>query len=26
VQEVSSRNHWDAPFGIEVPQPLWPAA
>jgi nitroreductase len=25
VHEVSSRNHWDAPFGIEVPQPLWPA-
>lgn len=24
VQEVSSRNHWDAPFGVEVPQPLWP--
>lgn len=24
VHEVSSRNHWDAPFGIEVPQPLWP--
>ena len=23
VHEVSSRNHWDAPFGIEVPQPLW---
>src|SRR6201992_1785290 len=20
VQEVSSRNHWDAPFGVEVPQ------
>jgi nitroreductase len=24
VQEVSSRNHWGAPFGVEVPQPLWP--
>ncbi|OBI32428.1 nitroreductase [Mycobacterium sp. E1386] len=24
VHEVSSRNHWDAPFGAEVPQPLWP--
>jgi nitroreductase len=24
VHEVSSRNRWDAPFGIEVPQPLWP--
>lgn len=24
VQEVSSRNHWDSPFGVEVPQPLWP--
>jgi len=24
VQEVSSRNHWEAPLGIEVPQPLWP--
>ncbi len=24
VHEVSSRNHWDAPFGVEVPQPLWP--
>jgi nitroreductase len=24
VQEVSSRNHWDGPFGVEVPQPLWP--
>ncbi|OBK42513.1 nitroreductase family protein [Mycobacterium kubicae] len=24
VQEVSSRNHWNAPFGVEVPQPLWP--
>ncbi|BBZ32068.1 nitroreductase family protein [Mycolicibacterium confluentis] len=24
VQEVSSRNRWDAPFGVEVPQPLWP--
>ncbi|SRX94751.1 nitroreductase [Catenulispora acidiphila DSM] [Mycobacterium shimoidei] len=25
VHEVSSRNHWDSPFGVEVPQPLWPA-
>ncbi len=25
VHEVSSRNRWDAPFGVEVPQPLWPA-
>jgi nitroreductase len=25
VHEVSSRNHWDEPFGIEVPQPLWPS-
>jgi hypothetical protein len=24
VQEVSSRNRWGAPFGVEVPQPLWP--
>lgn len=24
VHEVSSRNQWDAPFGVEVPQPLWP--
>ena len=24
VQEVSSRNHWGASFGVEVPQPLWP--
>jgi nitroreductase len=24
VHEVSSRNRWDAPFGVEVPQPLWP--
>jgi nitroreductase len=24
VHEVSSRNRWDAPFGKEVPQPLWP--
>lgn len=24
VHEVSSRNHWDDPFGVEVPQPLWP--
>jgi nitroreductase len=23
VHEVSSRNRWGAPFGIEVPQPLW---
>jgi nitroreductase len=25
VHEVSSRNHWDAPFGVEVPEPLWRA-
>jgi nitroreductase len=24
VHEVSSRNGWDRPFGVEVPQPLWP--
>ncbi|OMC17195.1 nitroreductase family protein [Mycobacterium sp. SP-6446] len=24
VHEVSSRNSWGKPFGIEVPQPLWP--
>jgi nitroreductase len=24
VHEVSSRNRWDLPFGIDVPQPLWP--
>jgi nitroreductase len=24
VQDVSSRNHWGKPFGVEVPQPLWP--
>jgi hypothetical protein len=24
VHEVSSRNRWDAPFGVDVPQPLWP--
>ena len=24
VHEVSSRNRWDAPFGVEVLQPLWP--
>jgi nitroreductase len=23
VHEVSSRNGWDTPFGVEVPQPLW---
>ncbi|OBF47143.1 nitroreductase [Mycobacterium sp. 852002-50816_SCH5313054-b] len=23
VHEVSSRNSWDGPFGVEVPQPLW---
>ncbi len=23
VHEVSSRNRWDAPFGVEVSQPLW---
>lgn len=25
VHQVSSRNGWDKPFGVEVPQPLWPA-
>jgi nitroreductase len=25
VQEVSSRNRWGAPFGVTVPEPLWPA-
>jgi nitroreductase len=25
VHEVSSRNRWGAPFGVEVPQPLWPS-
>jgi nitroreductase len=24
VHEVSSRNRWDAPFGAQVPKPLWP--
>jgi hypothetical protein len=24
VQKFSSRNRWDAPFAVEVPQPLWP--
>jgi nitroreductase len=24
VHEVSSRNGWGKPFGVEVPQPLWP--
>jgi hypothetical protein len=24
VHEVSSRNGWTKPFGVEVPQPLWP--
>jgi nitroreductase len=24
VQEVSSRNRWGKPFGVDVPQPLWP--
>jgi nitroreductase len=24
VHEVSSRNRWDAPFGVDVPEPLWP--
>jgi nitroreductase len=23
VHEVSSRNRWEGPFGVEVPQPLW---
>ncbi len=23
VHEVSSRNSWDGPFGVEVPEPLW---
>lgn len=25
VHEVSSRNRWGAPFGAQVPEPLWPA-
>ncbi|GAA4542312.1 nitroreductase family protein [Mycobacterium paraffinicum] len=25
VHEVSSRNGWGKPFGVEVPQPLWPS-
>jgi nitroreductase len=24
VHEVSSRNQWHQPFGVEVPSPLWP--
>lgn len=24
VQEVSSRNRWGTPFGVDVPEPLWP--
>jgi hypothetical protein len=24
VHQVSSRNRWGAPFGSEVPEPLWP--
>ena len=24
VHEVSSRNGWGKPFGLQVPQPLWP--
>jgi nitroreductase len=24
VEEVSSRNRWGAPFGLAVPEPLWP--
>ena len=24
VHDVSSRNRWDVPFGVEVAQPLWP--
>lgn len=26
VHEVSSRNQWHQPFGVEVPGPLWPPA
>jgi hypothetical protein len=26
VHEVSSRNRWRQPFGVEVPAPLWPPA
>jgi nitroreductase len=26
VHEVSSRNQWHQPFGVEVPGPLWPSA
>lgn len=25
VHEVSSRNGWGKPFGVEVPEPLWPS-
>jgi hypothetical protein len=24
VHEVSSRNRWGTPFGVDVPEPLWP--
>ncbi len=24
VQDVSAQNRWKAPFGVEVPQQLWP--
>jgi nitroreductase len=24
AHEVSCRNHWNTPVGIEIPQPLWP--
>ncbi|GAA4584762.1 5,6-dimethylbenzimidazole synthase [Planotetraspora phitsanulokensis] len=23
VHEVASRDHWDQPFGVEIPDPLW---
>ena len=23
VHEVASRDHWDQPFGAEIPAPLW---
>jgi hypothetical protein len=26
VHEVSSRNQWHQPLGVEVPGPLWPPA
>ena len=26
VHEVASRNSWDGDIGLEIPEPLWPAA